>query len=88
MSLLSKTLRFGRPMATVAILAAGVLAAGGMATPAHYNLDTYQTWGNYPFNVRSRFAPTGTRSMVWRKPGSLASLPGQVPVDTSRPWSG
>jgi len=41
-----------------------------------------------PFNVRSRFAPTGTRSMVWRKRGSLASLPGQVPVETSRPWSG
>ena len=29
-------------------------ASGGLATPGHINLDSYQTWGNYPFTVRRR----------------------------------
>lgn len=28
--------------------------AGGIGVPAHYNLATYKTWGNYPFTLRSR----------------------------------
>ena len=29
-------------------------AAAGLLVPAHYNLSTYKTWGNYPFTQRSR----------------------------------
>ncbi len=29
-------------------------AAGGVAEPGHYNLDTYERWGNYPFTMRRR----------------------------------
>ena len=28
--------------------------AGGILVPAHYNLSTYKTWGNYPFTLRRR----------------------------------
>ena len=50
MSLLSTTLRFGRPMAAVAILAAGVLTAGSMTNPAkaqYFGYPYYAGYGGY-----------------------------------------
>jgi hypothetical protein len=50
MSLLSTTLRFGRPMAAVAILAAGVLTAGSVTAPAkaqYFGYPYYAGYGGY-----------------------------------------
>ncbi len=30
------------------------LPVSGLGVPSHFNLDTYQQWGNYPFKLRSR----------------------------------